>query len=483
MSGGITIVGLGPGDPGLLTVEAMQVMERASEVYLRTRRHPTVTSLPPHLELRSFDDLYEASVGFEELYEAIARRVLELSGRPEGVVYAVPGHPLVGETSVRRIIALAAEDGTCVRIVSGVSFVEPVVTALKIDPFDGLQIADATVLAGRYHPGLDPDQAALVVQLYDRDVAAQAKLTLMNLYHDDHPVTLIHAAGTEDQELHTVPLFELDRQDGIEHLTSLYIPPLESPGSLSSYQDIVAQLRAPEGCPWDRKQTHQTLRKHLLEETYEVLEALDAEDGDELCEELGDLMLQILLHAQIATEEGEFKLIDSIGGVIAKLIRRHPHVFGTLQVDGADEVLRNWEEIKKHEKGDDFTTALAGVSELLPALARSQELQDRAARVGFDWDDVKGVQAKVDEELRELDEARNLDERQSELGDVLFSLVNLARWIDVDAESALRQANDRFARRFAEIEKRADALGRRLLDMTVDEMEELWQAAKLDLEE
>ena len=482
MSQGIIVVGLGPGDAGHLTVEATQVLSEASEIYLRTRRHPTVVSLPTHLALHSFDHFYEEAESFDEVYESIARRVLELGQRIDGVVYAVPGHPLVGETSVHRVLALAEEADIPVRIVAGMSFLEPVTTALGIDPFDGLQVADATELAVRHHPNLDPDHPALVVQLYDRDIAAQVKLTLMNLYHDDHPVTLVHAAGTPQQVVVEVPLYELDRQDEIEHLSSLYIPPLESPGSLFTYQDIVARLRAPDGCPWDQKQTHLSLRKHLLEETYEVLEALDAEDSQGLCEELGDLLLQVFLHAQVATEEGEFKLIDSVSSVIAKLIRRHPHVFSTVHVNDADEVLRNWEEIKKEEKGEEFVSSLAGVSELLPALAQSQEMQDRAARIGFDWDDIEGVKDKVQEELLELEQAQDAEEREAELGDVLFSLVNLARWLDLDAESALRDSNQRFERRFIEVEKVVTEQGRRLKDMTVDEMEEIWREVKLQLD-
>lgn len=478
MSQGIVVVGLGPGDAGHLTVEAMQVLSDATEIYLRTRRHPTVASLPSHLALHSFDHFYEKTEAFEEVYENIARRVLELGQRPEGVVYAVPGHPLVGEASVHRVLALAEEADIPVRIVAGVSFLEPVTTALGIDPFDGLQIADATELAARHHPNLDPDHPALVVQLYDRDIAAQVKLTLMNLYHDDHPVTLVHAAGTPQQVVREMPLYELDRQEEIKHLSSLYIPPLESPGSLFTYQDIVARLRAPDGCPWDQKQTHLSLRKHLLEEAYEVLEALDAQDSQGLCEELGDLLLQVFLHAQVATEAGEFKLIDSVSSVITKLIRRHPHVFGTVHVNDADEVLRNWEEIKKEEKGGEFVSSLAGVSELLPALALSQEMQDRAARIGFDWDDIQGVKDKVQEELLELEQAQGAEDREAELGDVLFSLVNLARWLDLDAESALRGANHRFERRFVEVEKSVSEQGRRLKDMTVDEMEEIWQEVK-----
>ncbi|MBC7317349.1 MAG: MazG family protein, partial [Chloroflexi bacterium] len=181
--------------------------------------------------------------------------------------------------------------------------------ALGIDPFDGLQICDATILAQRHHPNLDPDVAALVVQLYHRHLAADVKITLMNLYPDDHPLRLVRGAGTPEQAIIELPLYELDRRDDLDHLTSVYIPPLGWPGSLATYQDVVARLRAPGGCPWDRQQTHQSLRPHLLEEAYEVLAALDADDPDLLREELGDLLLQVFLHAQIATEGGDFKLI------------------------------------------------------------------------------------------------------------------------------------------------------------------------------
>jgi tetrapyrrole methylase family protein/MazG family protein len=477
----ITILGLGPGNPDHLTRQAWRVLAGADEVYLRTSRHPTVAALPDGLAIHSFDDLYETLDDFGRVYQEIAERVVALGKRPAGVIYAVPGHPLVGESSVQVILARARQEGLSVRIVEGLSFVEPVLTALQIDALDGLQLADATDLAAAHHPSLDPDRPALVGQLYGRRLAGQVKLTLMNAYPDDHPVTLVQAAGTDQEDKVTCPLYELDRGRQLDHLTTLYVPPLAHVAGLPAFQETVARLRAPDGCPWDREQTHQSLRISLLEETYEALAALDAEDDDELCEELGDLLLQIALHTQIATEEGAFRFADLIGGIDAKLKRRHPHVFGDVTVAGTADVLRNWEAIKageRQEEGHAQASRLEGVPVILPALARAQELGDRAARAGFDWPDVEGVLDKLDEEIAELRAAQDSEERARELGDLLFTLVNVARWLAVDAESALRKACDRFTRRYAEMERMAAEHGVDVVDLSPSQKDTLWNRAK-----
>lgn len=479
MAAGIIVVGLGPGDAQQITREAWRVLEGADEVYLRTKHHPAVVGLPQGPIYRSFDEVYETAESFEAVYAEIVRRLLALGRRPKGVIYAVPGHPLVGEATVHALRTRAQEEGLPLRLVAGLSFLEPTLAALGIDPFDGLQICDATLLGQRHHPNLDPDVGALIVQVYNRFVAAQAKATLMNLYHDDHPVTLVCHAGTAEQRVCPLPLYELDRQEDLDHLTSAYLPPLDKPGSLASYQDIVARLRAPGGCPWDREQTHQSLRTHLLEETYEVLAALDADDMAALEEELGDLLLQVFLHAQIATEDGDFKLIDATQHVIEKLVRRHPHVFGETPVADADEVLRNWEQIKRQEKGEEaFVSMLAGINKALPALSQAMEMQRRVARVGFDWPTAAPVIDKVREELDEFLAAPDAQRRSEELGDVLFSLVNLARWHEIDPESALREANRRFAERFARLERRAQESGQSLEEMPLAQMDALWEEAK-----
>ena len=476
MKRGITIVGLGPGNPAHLTLEAQQVLQEAREVYLRTLHHPTVASLPKHLTLRSFDHLYQEKETFAEVYEEIARQILELGRRPEGVVYAVPGHPLVGEAATQLILASAKEQGLTVRIVEGLSFIEPVLTRLGLDALDGLQIVDATELATQHHPRLNPDVPTLVGQLYERSLASDVKLTLMNLFPAEHPVTLVCGAGTDRERVRTMPLYELDRGEDFDHLTSLYVPPLPQTSSLEAFQDTIARLRAPDGCPWDRQQTHRSLRNNLLEETYEALAALDAGDMDALREELGDLLLQIVLHCQMAVEAGEFNLAQVIAGIDAKIKRRHPHVFGDAVVADAGEVLRHWEEIKEEERKGEGSL-LSGVPRALPALARAQALQERAARVGFDWPHVQGVVEKIAEEVAELGEAR-AERREEELGDLLFSVVNLARWLGVDAESALREACDRFTRRFAAMERLCRERGLDLASLGPAEQDELWEEAK-----
>jgi tetrapyrrole methylase family protein/MazG family protein len=478
MPKGVTIVGLGPGDPGLLTVEAWRVLQSASEIYVRTRQHPTVESLPASAVIHSFDDIYEHSDTFEQVYGEITSRVVELGGRSQGVIYAVPGHPLVGEASVHRILALAEKSGLTLRIVEGLSFVEPVCTRLKLDGLNGLQIADATELALRHYPEFNPDLPLLVAQLYNRDLAADVKLVLMMLYPDDHEITLVRAAGTGDERVRTIPLYELDRCQEIDHLTSLYVPPLSEHGSLPAFQEVVARLRAPGGCPWDREQTHRSLRPFLLEETYEVLQALDNADITCLNEELGDLLLQILLHTQIAIEQGEFKMADVVSQIVAKLKRRHPHVFGQVQVSDAEEVLVNWEQIKSEEKNHDRVGGTtAGVPRSLPALARAQALQRRAVRLVCEWPDIGGVWSDVEHKSKRLREAAK-DAQEMELGELLLALANLARWMDVDAECALREAAERFERRFQDMERECAARGKQLAGLEPSEVDELWGKAK-----
>ncbi len=479
---GITIVGLGPGDPSQLTRAAWDVLSAADEVHLRTARHPTVAGLPASVARFSFDELYETVERPEQVYATIAERVLELGARPAGVVYAVPGHPCVAEASVQLIRARAAERGLPVRLVAGLSFVEPALQALNTDALPRLQLADALELAGRHHPPFHPDAPALVAQVYSARLASDVKLTLMNQYPDEHPVTLIHAAGTADELVEAGPLYEVDRSPHIAHLTTLYVPPLPRESALESFQETIAHLRAPEGCPWDREQTHQTLRRNLLEETYEVLHAIDSDDAQAMREEFGDLLLQIVLHAQIAIEAGEYSLADVIADIQAKIIRRHPHVFGDVHVAGAQDVVKNWEQLKAEERKakpkKTKTGVLGDVPRGLPALAQAETYQQRAARVGFDWPDVSGPRAKVDEEIAEIEAAAAPEEQFLEVGDLLFAVVNWARWLEIDPESALRAANARFAGRFAYIETAARAQGRELSAMTLAELDTLWEQAK-----
>ena len=247
-------------------------------------------------------------------------------------------------------------------------------------------------------------------------------------------------------------------------------------GTYQSLEKVVARLLGPGGCPWDREQTHQSLKRNLLEECYEVMEAIDSGDPKNLAEELGDILLQVAFHIQLAQEEGSFATQDVFNSINEKLIRRHPHVFGDAEARTAEEVKANWEEIKQKERGD--STRLASIPRDLPALAHAQLLQDRASLAGFDWDRLEGVLEKVTEELQELEEAESQEEKEWELGDILFSLVNTGRWINIQVEDSLRQANQRFHRRFTDMEGLCKERSINFADLSIGEKEALWQEAK-----
>jgi tetrapyrrole methylase family protein / MazG family protein len=481
----IVAVGLGPGARGHVTAQAEGLIERAAlegRLVLRTRIHPTVAAWPALADAPSLDAHYDAAASFDETYARIAEDVLARAERADGpLVYAVPGHPSMGESTVRRIRALAAERGAGFSVVAGLSFVDAVLVAVGEDG-ESLRVADALSL-GR----IEPTAPLLVCQVYSRAVASRVKLALAEHYPEEHEVALVHAAGVPGEELvERVRLHDIDRRPEVAHLTSLWVPPLAPLDALreqETLRDVMARLRAPEpdGCPWDREQTHETLRRYLLEETYEALDALDGGDFTAFQEELGDLLLQIVFHAQIADEDGRFNLGDVCAGISTKLIRRHPHVFGDLKEQDADVVLRNWEQLKRAErakKDQGERSMLDGVPVSMPALSYAQQVQDRAARVGFDWPDIEGVLDKLTEEVRELVAAETPDERREELGDVLFVLVRLASWLKLDAEDALRVANRKFKGRFAAMERAAHADGRTLEQYDAQGLDRLWIAAK-----
>lgn len=518
----ITIIGLGPGDAGMITRAAWARLEQAQRLYLRTRVHPTVGALPGHLELHDFDQLYEQAADFGAVYAQIAALLVERAERGEALLYAVPGDPLTAEATTRHIRALARERGVALQILPGVSFIEPACALLEIDPLEqGLQLIDAldmtpTALAPSdaaptatpdswaslhghtYEPPLrpfplTPTRPALICQVYSRRIASDLKLSLMERYPDQHLVTIVRAAGVAGEEqLLQVPLYQIDHHDQLDHLTCLFVPaltPLQDLRGADGLAHIVDRLLAPYGCPWDREQTPQSLRSALLNETHEVLEALDGGDSYALAEELGDLMMNILSQAEMARQAGEFSAGDLYEAVATKLIRRHPHVFGDLAVAGSGEVLQNWEAIKQAERAEQGRTQrgpLDGIPPSTPALATAQELARKAARVGFVWPDAQHAWRKVYEEIAEIEEVLSdttlADERaqrlEHELGDLLLAAAVAARALGVDAESALRTANARFRARFTTMQQLAAGQGAQFQDLSLPAMLDLWQAAK-----
>jgi len=364
-------------------------------------------------------------------------------------------------------------------------YLESVFSAVGLDRLTCVTLIDALNLAQFHHPSFSPSAAVIVMQVNSSSLAEKLKSILLTVYPPDHPLQLVHDAGMPITDLESLTLGQLDRSQKMENQTALYIPPLDRAAAFEDFQEIVAHLRAPNGCPWDREQTHQSLRTPLLEETYETLDAIDRSDPAKMAEEFGDLLLQIVLNAQIAYEAGEFSMVDVLRGINQKIVRRHPHVFGDAQVDGVSGVLKNWEQIKADERkknGEAGKSLLDGVSVALPALNQAQEYQARAARVGFDWHEIRGVIEKVNEELEEIQNAVTAAERETEIGDLLFAVVNLARWYGIDAESALRGTNIKFRNRFVFIEKSVTAQGKKLTDLSLEELDALWDKAK-DLEE
>jgi tetrapyrrole methylase family protein/MazG family protein len=466
------IVGLGPGRPELLTSETAVLLASGLPVILRTRHHPTVVAVDPTGAFASCDDLYQSSGSFEEVYDSVADRVLAAASRGD-VVYAVPGHPLVAERTVTHLLGRARTEGISITVHAAVSFADLAATVLSID-IGAVQICDALDLR------IDSWRPALISQVFDRDATTALKLQLLEIYPAEHPVTVLTALGTTDEAKREVPLAELDHRP-FGHLDCLFVPPLPPLDDVRRFDGlayIIDRLHAPDGCPWDREQTHESLRPHLLEESYEALEAIDANDPARLTEELGDVLLQVLMHAAVARRHDEFTFADVTEHIARKLIRRHPHVFGEAEAKTADQVYQDWEALKRAEKP--AASILEGVPATLPALAASQSLQGRARRVGFDWPDIEGPLAKLVEEVGEFARAEieGDGDREDEFGDILFVVANIAQRLGIDAEQALRRANAKFRRRFGVVERLAEARRIDLKDLDLAGLDALWDEAK-----
>lgn len=474
---GITIVGLGPGNGRYLTREAWDLLTSSERVYFRTLKHPTVADLPESMEKISFDDVYDRAESFALVYAEIVEQLLSL-GRDTEVVYAVPGHPFIAELTVTQLVQTAEEVNIPVRVVAGLSYVELCLTAVKVDGIEGLQLFDAIELTQYHYPPVNPDFPLLLGQVYSRMLASDLKLVLSRVYPEEHIVSLIHSAGEEDELVEHIHLYEIDHSDKINHLTSLYIPPLPQISTLAGLAETVAILRSPEGCPWDQEQTAQSLRSGFLEEVCEVLEAIDEADEAGISEELGDVLYHLVMQTEIASEDEAFRLTDVIAGIDTKLKFRHPHVWGDVEVADSDEVVLNWEELKKKEKPSRPNSVFDNIPLSLPALARSQKIQNRVKKLGFDWPDISGVYEKVDEEIEELKTAVTPEEKTAELGDLLFVIANIAKWLDIDAETALREANLKFMRRFNKVEALADARELNIRQMNLQELDALWNEVK-----
>lgn len=472
----MTVTGLGPGSLDRTPSPVVEILTDPDNlVVLRTLRHPAAAEVAALRDTVTCDDLYDRAAGFEEVYEGIAARVWEMSAERD-VVYAVPGSPLYGERSVVQLRVRCREEGRSLQVIPAPSFLDEVFTVLDADPTE----RGFTLLDGRDLP--DPLLLHLPTVVFQVDTELVLDDVLgrfRRILPPDTPITVLSELGTADAAVVTYPIDRVPA--GLAGLrTSLFLDPPDA-GLVGA---IKAMRRLRVECPWDRRQTHESLTPFAVEEVFELLEAIgrlppgspDVEHPDYVAyadveEELGDVLLQVIFHSNLASETGAFDVEDVGDALLRKLMHRHPHVFGDVRVSNAEEVIANWQAIKA--AGKPSRSLMDGVPDGMPGLQRAVKLQRRAARVGFDWPDARSVVADVEEELAELVEVLDRPEAADELGDVLFAVANLARHLKVEPEIALRRAVRRFETRFRRMEELDD-----LESADLARLDALWEQAK-----
>ena len=478
----IKIVGLGPGSPDALTIGAVKALEESKNLYFRTEKHPTVDYLKNGLKsFKTCDNYYEEGSSFDEVYSNIANEMIEEYKKYGELVYAVPGHPLVAERSVLNLINLCNENNIEYKILPAVSFVDAMMDRLQIDPIEGLKIIDAFDIKNQI---LDKRIGTIITQVYNHLIASEVKLELLEYYNDETEIYYVRAAGIQGEEsIRKIPLYELDMQEDIDYLTSVYIP--KDINNKKDFYDLVNTieiLRSEDGCAWDREQTHESIKNCLIEEAYETVDAIEDDNIDGLIEELGDVLLQVVFHSVIGKEDGYFNISDVIEAITSKIIYRHPHVFGDAVANTSNEVLQNWDELKKKEKNyETLSEEIDGIAKALPALTKAHKVQKKVSKVGFDFENINEAIKKIEEEINEVLDVYKSNNREkiiNEVGDLLFACVNVARLLNVDEEEALNKSTKKFVKRFNFIEESIVNQGKSLSESTIDEMNALWEDSK-----
>ncbi len=476
----LTIVTLGTGGDMFLTRGVERALREAKCVVLRTGCHPMAAFLQSEgIGYQTLDALYESCEDFDLFNERAAKTVLGLcKDRP--VCYAVSDASF--DTTVAAIQKIKPANAK-VAVLPGVSHAERCLSMLE-NHADALRLYTAEAfLPAR----VSPQEDLLLVEVHSRECAGECKLKLMELLPEETEITLLTGnEQTGELKQKKLPLYEMDRQKGYDHLTAVYVPSVpmleRSRFNMDDLMAVVARLRAPDGCPWDREQTHESLLPDLLEESYEYIQAVRNEDIDHMYDELGDVLLQIALHTQIAMEHGEFTIDDVTSAICYKMIERHTHVFGQVHADTAEEVLTNWEAFKREQRGiQTHAQAMEEVSLGLSSLLRACKVQKKARKVGFDFDTALEALTKVHEEADEV--RQNLEngaDPEMELGDLFFAAVNVCRLCGKDPDIALTSATNKFIKRFKKMENAIKTAGKSLEDLTLSEMDVYWNAEKRD---
>ncbi|MFN8034384.1 MAG: nucleoside triphosphate pyrophosphohydrolase [Acidimicrobiia bacterium] len=485
--GRVVVVGLGPAGADLVLPAARHALERIPARFVRTTRHPAVDELrAAGLAFDSFDDRYDAAPDFEAVYGAIADAVSEAAAANGEVVYAVPGSPAVAERTVVLLRDLSARGLIDLEVLPGLSFAELAWTKLGVDPMQGAHVVDAQEFAVAAAGLSGP---LLVGHCWNRLLLSDVKLALLDVLAPKAEVVVLQRLGLATEAITGLPLSELDRAVEPDHLTSVFVD-LGDRAPAQEYVrllELAARLRAPGGCPWDAEQTHHSLTRYLLEEAYEVVETVEALPVDapagvtagaelpggyaRLEDELGDLLYQIVFHALLAQEAGAFTMADVAHGIHDKLVRRHPHVFGPVEADTSEQVIRNWEQIKKAEKGEQ--SIVAGITAGLPSLLYAHKLYRKAASVGLEPGSAEVALERIATATAALATAGDADVERR-LGELLAGTVVLARARGVDAETSLRAWSARFRARFEEMERLAASRGVELGGADAATVEALW---------
>ena len=456
--------------PAALTLAQQQKLTNGLPLFLQTEKHPSAkVLLDLHLAYIAMDDLFDSSVDFDALNAAVANRLCNAGD----CVYLATGSIQNSQLPAIRLEAQARK----IRV--------DVLPHLSTGAVAFPEREPAFAISAHDLPEqIDPEQSYVVEEIDSRMIAGEAKLFLSEFYPDESLATFASIGTDGVYGSYDIKLCELDRQNHYDATTILYVCRTDyetrTQHGFDDVMRIVRRLRAPNGCPWDREQTHQSLKNALLEESYELIDAIDEDDDAHICEEMGDVLLQFALHAVIAEEQSAFTARDACTELVEKLIYRHPHVFGDIRVSGSDEVLKNWDALKMSQrKQTTQTEVLKSVPKSFPALLRSRKVQKKAADVGFDWESAQQAFYKIAEETEELREAMEQGSHiEEEMGDLLFAVVNVARLLKLEPEFLLMQATDKFINRFETMESLAKSRGNELKDLSFFEQDRLWDEAK-----
>lgn len=485
----IQIIGLGTKGLNDLTVKAYNALTENVPTFIRTKNHPIINELEmlknsiqeksneEIFEVQYFDDYFEKYESFEDVYDNIIKKIVELSQKYAKINYCTAGSPFHGDIVAKKLIE---EYGSQINIITvdGISFLDRCIKLSNAMEYKSVLILDSLEID---EFSFDVNSLNIITQVDNKDIASLLKLKLMEIYPDDIEVIKVNVLEENSKK---IPLYLLDQEKKYGFSTYFCILPIDKMKkavyNIDNLSRTMKILRSPDGCPWDRGQDHVSIRQNLIEEAYEVVDAIDNDDVDNLVEELGDVLLQVVFHSEIASEDGYFNLNDVVSNVCKKLYFRHPHVFSENKAKDSEDALRHWEESKQKEKNiKSYTENLKNVPKALSPLSRSYKIQKRASDVGFDWDDINGAIEKVKEELFEfLDEIKsdNFNRAEEEFGDLLFAMVNIARFMKINPDIALNRTINKFINRFEFIEKNAE---KDLKEMTLQQMDELWEKSKI----